>query len=76
MENADMDLTESQKIIVTQLADRAGCDATMSALDVRIGELLAGYHAGRRMVFGIIGDMPPSWIDAAIDRLMSRRPKK
>ena len=71
-----MDLTESQKIIVTQLAAAAGCEATLPAVTVRIGELLAGYHAGRRMIFGMIGSIPESWRDGVMDRLIALSTKK
>lgn len=71
-----MDLTESQKIIVTQFAAVAGCEATVPAVTARIGELLAGYHAGRRMLFTAIGSMPESWRDGVMDRLIAMGTKK
>jgi hypothetical protein len=71
-----MDLTESQKIIVSQLAAAAGCEATLPAVLVRIGELAAGYHAGRRMLLGAIGNMPEAWRDTVMDKLIALGTKK
>jgi len=71
-----MDLTESQKIIVSQLAAAAGCEATLPAVLVRIGELAAGYHAGRRMLWTYIGSITPNQRDDVMDRLISMGTKK
>ena len=71
-----MDLTESQKIIVSQFAAVAGCEATVPAVIEKIGELAAGYHAGRRMLLGAIGNMPEAWRDTVMDRLIALGSKK
>lgn len=71
-----MELTDSQKVIVTQLAAVAGCEATLPAVTVRIGELLAGYHAGRRMLWTYLGSITPHQRDVVMDRLIELGGKK
>lgn len=44
--------------------------------DAFLDAVLDNQNVFKRSFFMLISRIPPVWIDAAIDRLMSRRPKK
>ena len=66
-------IVDTGKVNAVRAAFDLTADATANAM---FDAVLDNQNVFKRSFFMLVSRIPPAWIDSAIERLMSRRPKK